>query len=177
MAERAVLASSKEFRQFWKEKGPFQYALTSREFPPILLEPEEWIFSNDAVLLLKDLMGFDGKKMKIIPAPFNLKKKAVLRPEKLSPWKINHFPEAWNGFECRLFVPEGHLTRDVTDSLEAQEDQADAGAVEAAFFSALVLEIDRLGYLLLKPEKGSAHASVTAYLDEWEEDEADAGLL
>jgi len=68
---RKSLTTAKDFKEFWKEKGPFKYALTSQDFPPVLLEPEEWIFSNDIKGLLKTLMQFDKQKMKIVKAPFN----------------------------------------------------------------------------------------------------------
>jgi len=71
LIKREILSNSKEFKVFWEEKGPYKYALTSKEFPPVLLKPEEWIFPNDIEALLKTLMQFNQRKMKIVKAPFN----------------------------------------------------------------------------------------------------------
>ena len=114
---REILPNAKAFKQFWKDKGPFRYALTSNEYPPVLLEPEEWIFGNDRTEVLKDLMGFEKSKMAFVRAPFNPDKKNILRPEDLCAWKINHFPEEWNAIVCDAFVPEGHLTCGVSDEV------------------------------------------------------------
>ncbi len=193
---RQILPNVKDFKKFWKETGPFKYALTSNEFPPILLEPEEWIFGNDINLLLKELMQFDQKKMTFVQAPFNPKNKSILRPEGLSPWKINNFPEQWNMAVCDLFVPQGHLTclvaeaRGLTDldgAADPLEDPPLRGAmdkqtmdkqdVEKAFFNLLEKDVKKMGYLLLKPLGKSKYASTRDYLLEWEEDEKEAGLI
>ncbi len=177
MVFREILVSSIAFKKFWKEKGPFRYALTSNEFPPVLLEPEEWIFSDDLTQVLKSLMGFDHKKMKVVKAPFNPKSNKILRPEALSPWKIIPFPEEWNACVSDLFVPEGHLTQAVISALVSDGITPDSVSVEQAFFHGLEGEIEKMGYCLLKPQGASASAMIQEYLQEWEEDEADAGLL
>lgn len=59
-----ILPDSKAFKKFWIHNEPYRYALTSREYPPVLLADEEWIFSNDLTALLKELMQFDQNKMK-----------------------------------------------------------------------------------------------------------------
>jgi hypothetical protein len=193
---RQILPNVKDFKKFWKETGPFRYALTSNEFPPILLEPEEWIFGNDAHLLLKELMQFDRNKMAFVQSPFNPKNKNILRPEELSPWKINHFPEQWNVAVCQAFVPEGHLTSHVIEAAISLKDSGptdnlgdpvnnpnpvkhpiEKQDVETAFFNLLEKDLEKMGYLLLKPLGKSKVASTRDYLLEWEEDEQDAGLL
>ena len=175
--ERGILHNSKEFKTFWEEKGPFKYALTSSDFPPILLEPEEWIFSNDIEALLKALMQFDKQKMKIVKAPFNPENKSILRPEKLSPWKINNFPEEWNVCACDIFVPKGHLTRAVLEKIQVPEEDIDPGQVETAFFQCLETQIEQIGYLLFKPRGSSKYAAIKKYLAEWEKDDQEAGLV
>jgi hypothetical protein len=175
--KREILPNSKQFKQFWKEKGPFKYALTSNEFPPVLLEPEEWIFSDDIQVILKELMQFDKLKMKIVRAPFNPENKSILRPENLSSWKINNFPEEWNAFICDIFVPQGYLTLEVVERIKISEEKIEPKLVETTFFQCLENCIDQLGYLLLKPQGSSKNAAITTYLSEWEEDEKDAGLL
>ena len=190
LIERQILLNAKEFKRFWKERGPFKYALSSNEFPPILLEPEEWIFGNDIHLLLKELMQFDQKKMAFVQAPFNPKNKGILRPEGLSHWKINHFPEQWNRAVCDLFVPEGHLTCLVMDRASESENidpspqcldgVSEKQAVEKAFFQLLEQGLETMGYLLLKSHGKSTeagHAAIDTYLSEWEEDDRDAGLF
>ncbi|SDT84174.1 hypothetical protein [Desulfobacula phenolica] len=175
--KREILPHLKDFKAFWKNSGPFKYALTSKDFPPILLEPEEWIFSNDITALLKALMQFDKRKMKIVKAPFNPENKNILRPDRLSSWKINNFPEEWNACVCDVFVPEGHLTQVVLDTIEKDADKIQIKDVEQAFFDCLEICIDQLGYLCLKPQGSSKHAVLKSCLAEWEEDEQDAGLL
>jgi hypothetical protein len=175
--KRKILPRSKEFKQFWETQGPFKYALTSSQFPPVLLEPEEWIFSDDIQALLKSLMQFDKQKMKIVKAPFNPANKSILRPENLSPWKINNFPEEWNAFVCDIFVPQGHLTRVVIETIKMPEEKIDACQVETAFFQCLETQMDLLGYQILKPWGTSKYAAIKKYLLAWEEDEQDAGLL
>ena len=177
LIKREILPNSKEFKQFWQEKGPFKYALTSSEFPPVLLELEEWIFSDDIEELLKALMQFDKRKMKIVKAPFNPENKSILRPETLSSWKINNFPEEWNPCICDIFVPQGYLTRTVLDLIEIPEGKIEAILVEAVFFQCLETRIDQLGYMIFKPQGSSKYAAIKKYLAEWEEDEQDAGLL
>jgi hypothetical protein len=187
LIERQILPNAKDFKRFWKERGPFKYALSSNEFPPTLLEPEEWIFGNEVHLVLKELMQFDQKKMVFVQAPFNPKNKRILRPEGLSPWKINHFPEQWNRIVCDLFVPQGHLTCLVMDRAKKSENvdlptqclegAPEKQAMEKAFFELLEQGIETMGYLLLKPQETSAHAAVDTYLSEWEEDDREAGLL
>lgn len=174
---REILPNAKAFKQFWKDKGPFKYALTSNEYPPVLLEPEEWIFGNDKTEVLKALMGFDSSKMAVVRAPFNPDKKNILRPEALCPWKITHFPEEWNAMVCDAFVPEGHLTCQVTHEVAAMGGADEAADVEAAFFSLLGRQMETMGYLLLEPGSNSKSAAIAAYLEEWEEDDADAGIF
>ncbi|WP_457553723.1 hypothetical protein [Desulfobacula sp.] len=177
MIKRKIIANLKGFKQFWKEKGPFEYAVTSKEFPPILLEPEEWIFSNEIQVLLKSLMQFDKRKMKIVKAPFNPENKSILRPGTIIAWKINNFPEEWNASICDLFVPQGYLTRAVIENIQIPEEKMDPDQVETIFFQCLATRMDLLGYQLFKPQDGSKYAAIKTYLLEWEEDEQDAGLL
>ncbi len=177
LTHRKILASSTEFKQFWKEKGPFVHALSSLDFPPVLLDPEEWIFSNDVQALLKELMRFDERKMKVVKVPFNPNKTDILRPEKLSTWKINRFPEEWDGLVCDLFVPQGHLTLDLFDLANEDPENQDESTVEHIFFGCLESCLDQLGYLLLSPEGKSKYAAIHAYLAEWEKDDQDAGLV
>ena len=118
--KRQILSNSEQFKSFWKQKGPYKYALTSLDFPPVMLHPEEWLFSNNIIALLKELMQFDKRKMKIVQAAFNPENKNILRPDKLIPWKINNFPEEWNFLRCNAFVPEGHLTCAVLEQLKTE---------------------------------------------------------
>ena len=171
---RQVLPTVKEFKAFWKKMGHFRYALTSREYPPILLAPEEWLFSNDVNLLLKELMQWEKQKMKAVAAPFNPNRKTTLRPENLSAWKINHFPEEWLSAVCDIFTPVGHLTCRVVPH---PEEETDAPAVEKAFFACLAHEINHIGYVLLTPDTTAGDtlgraAHIADYLREWEADEA-----
>jgi hypothetical protein len=181
MCVRQILPSVSEFKLFWKEKGPFGYALTSLDYPPILLDPEAWIFGNSPEAVLKELMQFDRQKMAFVQAPFNLKNKQILRPETLSSWKITHFPEQWNGFVSDIFVPEGHLTCVVTTLAQTlvQTGQAldEKAGVEQAFFTLLEKRLPEMGYQLLSPRGHAAYAFTKDYLAEWEQDEKDAGLL
>ncbi len=176
---RQVLPNSTDFKQFWKDQGPFAYALTSAEFPPVLLDPEEWIFGNEIQRVLKELMQFDQRKMGFVSAPFNPKKKATLRPENMIPWKIKNFPGEWNSMECRAFVPEGHLTWAVLEEIDGlpDKDMNDSGKIQAAFFTLLEKDMERMGYVLLGPGQNAKTAAVREYLDEWEEDEKDAGII
>ena len=48
--------------------------------------------------------------------------------------------------------------------------------VEAAFFNLLGRQMETMGYLLLEPRGNSKSAAIAAYLEEWEEDDADAGI-
>jgi len=175
--QREILLNSEEFKGFWKEKGPFKFALTSMDFPPVLLEPEEWIFSNDKIMLFKDLMQFDQKKMKIVQAAFNPENQKILRPDNLIAWKINNFPEEWNALICDVFVPEGHLTLAVMDRVSMNKTKADANTIETSFFQCLENSIEQMGYLLFKPEKGSKYAGIRKYLSEWEHDDKEAEVL
>ncbi len=184
---RQILPNLKDFIKFWKDRGPFRYALTSNEYPPILLEPEEWIFGNDIHLLLKELMQFDQKKMAFVESPFSPKNKNILRPDDLSPWKISHFPEQWNRVVCDAFVPEGHLTCSVMNaartleksdrSLYSQKEPPGKQNVEKAFFNLLEAHLEKMGYLLLIPLGNSKYASTKDYLLAWEADEREAGLF
>jgi len=175
-ATRKVLVSVKEFKTFWQKSEPYRYALTSSEFPPVLLKEEEWIFSNDIAVLLKELMQYNQQKMKIKKAPFNLANKSILRPNELSEWKITNFPEAWNRMASDLFVPEGHLTSRVILTLKNSGETIAANHGEHAFFNCLEQDIESMGYVLFKPRKGAKRAAVQSYLKEWEDDESDAGL-
>jgi len=171
------METSKDFKQFYQDKGPFVYALTSMDFPPVLLAPEEWIFSNDITLLLKELMQFDQHKMKVVQSPFNLENTSILRPDQLSFWKIRHFPEQWDVIDCDLFVPQGHLKLDLFDRIGEDPEKMDPQSVEQAFFQELKICLDQMGYLLLSPKDTSKYAAIHAYLREWEADEQEAGLL
>lgn len=173
---REILPTAEAFKTFWKARGPFAYALTSKEFPPVLLAPEEWIFGNDRVAVLKELMGFSKEKMAFVRAPFNPDNTAVLRPENLCAWKLRHFPEAWNGMVCDAFVPEGHLTRAVMDELVAMDEKEGSEGIASAFFSLLARQLDGMGYVLIGPGKKYKYAATRSYLEEWEADDADAGL-
>jgi len=169
---RRILPVSEEFITFWKENGPFRYALSSREFPPVLLEPEEWIFSNDMTELLKELMQWKPGKMKIVQAAFNRKKTDVLKPDALSPWRISNFPEEWEQSICSSFTPKGFLT----ESVELLSSSDNKEAIEKAFFQSLENDIETIGYILLKPEpliSGDDSAFIDDYLKEWIEDESE----
>lgn len=173
---RETLPNAKGFKKFWKDRGPFRYALTAADYPPVLLEPEEWLFSNDGVVLLKELMGLSGEKKFVVQAPFNRDKRQVLRPDDMSFWKIRLFPEEWNGLSCGIFVPEGHLTQAVVDRAAELGLKEDSDGIAAAFFHLLEERIEDLGYILLSPSGKSRWAAINAYVREWEEDEADAGI-
>lgn len=174
---RKVLITSKDFKKFWKDDGPFRFGLTSNEYPPVLLEPEEWIFSNDMTSLLKELMQFDKNKMKVVKAEFSEKNKSILRPERLSIWKINHFPEEWNHLEADFFVPEGHLTHDFFDQAGKTQEEMNPQEIEDFFFYCLEKNIQAFGYTLLSPKGKAKSASIHAYLEEWEEDDQEAGII
>ena len=174
---REILVNVSDFKKFWREKGPFRYALTAADYPPVLMEPEEWIFGNDLAMVLRSLMGFDREKMAFVRAPFNPENKAVLRPEGLSRWKISHFPEPWNTIPSDFFVPEGHLTVRVLEEAERLGSDEDADGIARAFFSLLSGHMEAMGYTLLLPRGKAKSAAIAAYLAEWEEDEADAGIL
>ncbi|SLM33257.1 conserved hypothetical protein [Desulfamplus magnetovallimortis] len=194
---RKVLVTSSEFKKFWKQHGPFRYALTSAEYPPVMIEPEEWIFSDNIISLVKALMQWDERKMKIVHAPFNRKKRNVLKPELLVPWKINNFPIEWECAVCKSFTPVGHLTESVLEIAEAmkvddssifsgsngdvQRDGAefdvDEKRIEKAFFASIEKELPTIGYVLLKPDhiRGAVdHAYINDYMEEWVADEKDA---
>lgn len=175
---RQILPHAADFKRFWKEAGPFAFALTSAEFPPVLLVPEEWIFGHTAEDVLKELMQFNQKKMAFVSAEFNPDNQGILRPENLVSWKIRHFPEEWNHMASDFFIPEGHLTQAVADqakTLPAQGNEKQRMA--AAFFVLLEKNLDAMGYVLLTPRPGSRYAAIRKYLAEWEEDEAEAGLI
>ncbi len=174
---RQILSNSKDFKLFWKNQGPFKYALTSSEFPPVLLEPEEWIFSNEMMTILKALMQYEKRKMEIIQMPFNPMNTSILRPEDMIPWKISHFPEEWNDFICDCFIPEGHLTRHIFEGLFLPKEKPDQEYVEKAFFHCLGEHMEQMGYILFKPRGNSKTADIQTYLEEWEEDDQDSGLL
>ena len=146
------------------------------DFPPVLLELEEWIFSNDITILLKELMQFDKRKMKIVKAAFNPENKNILRPEKIIPWKINNFPEEWDGFDCDTFTPQGYLTSTLIGKIAASDERIDAALIESAFFQCFENRIEQIGYLLLKPERGSKQAGIQNYLSDWEKDDKEAGV-
>ncbi len=191
---RRILITTKDFKSFWKKHGPFKYALTSAEFPPILLEPEEWIFSDNIILLLKELMQWDLRKMAIIEAPFNKESKQIFKPEELLPWRVDNFPQEWEFAVCETFTPLGYLTEAVNKialSYLASENicsktvesntarrvcryNLDIFNIETAFFKSLEENISKIGYVLLKPEPSIDSADVayiSSYLEEWKADE------
>lgn len=174
---RKILPNVKDFKAFWKKQGPFRYALTSKDFPPVLLEPEEWIFGMDKQALFKELMQFSRMKMSFVQAPFNPDNKNILRPDDICAWKITHFPEAWNAVICDGFLPEGQLTRAVVDECIALGLTQDKPGIEQAFFSLLERQLDCMGYVWLVPEGNAKNASIHGYLKEWTRDEEEAGLL
>ncbi|MCA1795334.1 MAG: hypothetical protein LC660_15960 [Desulfobacteraceae bacterium] len=175
---RQILPHAADFKRFWKEKGPFVFALTSREFPPVLLEPEEWIFGHTAKEVLEELMQFNQKKMAFVRGAFNPKNQAILRPENLIPWKLSPFPEEWNHMTTDFFMPQGHLTQVVADQVKTASGRGDESLqVAAAFFGLLEKNLEAMGYILLQPDAGSRYAAIRKYLVEWEDDEADAGLI
>lgn len=173
---RKILNTSQDFKRYWKTEGPFAYALTSIDYPPVMLDPEEWLFSNDLTALLKVLVQYDPKKMKIVKIPFNPDKTSILRPEKLSFWKINHFPKEWEGVETDYFAPEGHMTLSLFEALGEDPEALYKSDMTAVFFKGLKLSLEQLGYRLLSPRENSKFAAVHTYLKEWEEDESEAGI-
>ncbi|MBF0573186.1 MAG: hypothetical protein HQK69_05435 [Desulfamplus sp.] len=188
---RRFLPFVKDFKAFWKKHGPFKYALTSAEFPPVLLEPEEWIFSDDIVSLLKELMRWEIKDMAIVEAPVTKNEKDSIKPESLIPWKIENFPQEWEWAVCDTFTPLGYLTdaihmiaKDSTTSnklsdfnnlsSDNQKILNRAQDIEYAFFQSLALNIDKIGYVLLKPDPLLSNddvAYINSYIKEWQEDE------
>lgn len=173
---RIILPDSRSFKKFFDSNGPFKFALTSREYPPVLLEEEEWIFSNDLKALFKDLMQFEADKMKFVRTPFDPGSRTVLRPGDMSEWKILNFPEDWNHVQSDFFIPEGHLTVNVLDRLENKTGDTGPGEIEDAFFRCLEMEIEQFGYHLFKPKGKGKRAAIQEYLKEWMEDDAEAGI-
>ena len=173
---RKILPHVKDFNIFWKKQGPFRYALTSKEYPPVLLEPEEWIFGQDKQALFRELMQPSRKKISFVPAPFNPDNKRILRPDDICAWKIVHFPEAWNAMPCDGFLPEGQLTRAVVDECEALGLAQDKTGIEQAFFSLLEKQLDCMGYIWLTPRGNAKTAFIHDYLKEWRRDEEEAGV-
>jgi len=174
---RKILPHAADFKRFWKDVGPFEFALTSAEYPPVLLAPEEWIFGHTARDVLEALMGGAPGKIKLVRSAFNPKNTRTLRPENLIPWKIQPFPEEWNHMRCDFFVPEGHLTRMVAQQAAGHKGAGDeARHLTAAVFDLLEKHLDAMGYVLLKPRGHGRYAAVHDYLSEWEADEAAAGL-
>lgn len=169
---RRVISTTGEFMRFWESEGPFRFVLASREFPPVLLEPEEWLFANDLSAILKTLMGWEEKKMKIVAAPFSEKRKDPFRPEAIAKWRIDNFPEEWAGWDSGAFTLAGHLTSRVTAAAEGETPE---GLAEA-FFMELGDGIDEIGYALFETKKETFGDALTAYLKEWKEDEEDAGI-
>ncbi|MBF0230196.1 MAG: hypothetical protein HQK63_11520 [Desulfamplus sp.] len=199
---RRFLPFIKDFKAFWKKQGTFKYALTSAEFPPVLLEPEEWIFSDNIASLLKELMRWEIRDMAIVEAPFNKKAKDTIKPESLIPWKIQNFPQEWELAVCDTFTPLGYLTEaintaikdiktsnnltsnilsDVSNSISYKQETCNESQdsnisqeIEYAFFQSLASNIDKIGYVLLKPEPPLSNdnvAYIDGYLKEWQEDE------
>lgn len=192
----------KDFKAFWKKQGPFKYALTSAEFPPVLLEPEEWIFSDNIISLLKELMQWNSRNISIVKAPFNKNKKNILKPETLSPWRIEHFPQEWESAICETFTPVGYLTEAVTSEVKFLDNASNTiqkiedkravdksktvsndckkiepteDLIENAFFQSLEKNIGKIGYVLLGPEPlvGEEDAYIDDYIQEWQADEDD----
>jgi len=174
---RKILPNVRDFKTFWSDQGPFRYALTSKDYPPVLLEPEEWIFGQDKQALLKELMQFSRMKMSFVPAPFNPDNKRILRPDNICAWKIVRFPEAWDAMTCDGFLPGGQLTRAVVDECTALDLPRDKPGIEQAFFSLLERQLDCMGYVWLTPRGKAKSAFVHEYLAEWHRDEEEAGLL
>ena len=165
--QRIILLESHDFKKFWQTKGPFKYALTSREYPPVLLGEEEWLFSNDLTALLKELMEWDKRKMRILNAPIGKKDAEKFDLGEMSRWRIEDFPGEWTGWESESFNISGYLPLSVTARANAES----AGAMEAAFFKSLGETVETIGYLLLKPLTEGETAYLDAYLKEWREDE------
>nr|WP_319393064.1 hypothetical protein [uncultured Desulfobacter sp.] len=174
---RKVLPNVTDFKAFWKKQGPFRYALTSNEYPPVLLAPEEWIFGQDKEAVIKELMQFSPRKMSFASAPFNPDNKSILRPDDICAWKIVHFPEEWNTMICEGFLPEGQLTRAVVDECVGLGLDQDKSGIEQAFFSLLERQLDGMGYVWLTPRGNAKSAFIHEYLDEWQQDEKEAGFL
>ncbi|MDT8379734.1 MAG: hypothetical protein RQ739_12675 [Desulfotignum sp.] len=175
---RQILPHSADFKRFWKDRGPFEFALTSAEYPPVLLAPEEWIFGHTARDVIEELMGVSPGKTRIARSDFNPENSRILRPDNLIPWKIQPFPKEWNHMPCDFFTPEGHLTRVVADRMNDTPFPGDeVKQVAAAVFNLLENHLTTMGYVLLKPLGNARFAAIHDYLAEWEADEADAGLL
>lgn len=172
---RRVLPHVNDFKAVWKNEGPFRYALTSSVFPFVLLEEEEWIFADDFVLLLKELMQWDSRKMKMIKAPVAEKTNEAIRFDRLSRWRIQNFPEEWADLLCDFFTPSGQIAEKVLPENGVEKP----GEMEACFFAYLKERLHDIGYLLLAPAPGidPDQAYVKDYVKEWEDDERDAGLI
>ena len=172
---RRVLPHVNDFKAVWKDEGPFRYALTSSVFPFVLLKEEEWIFADDSVLLLKELMQWDNRKMKMVKAPVAEKTNEAIRFDRLSRWRIQNFPEEWADLLCDFFTPSGQIAEKVLpeNGVERPEE------METFFFAYLGKRIHDIGYLLLEPAPGMDPdaAYVEDYVKEWEDDERDAGLI
>ncbi len=191
---RKTLPHVKDFKTFWKQRGPFAFALTSSEFPPVLLEPEEWIFANDKVSIIKELMQFSQRKMSLVRTDFQGASSGTLTPEDMICWRIKPFPEPWNSMDCPAFLPQGYLTKAVLEhaaalagqNLASEHDHhtqqsrilEDATLMEEAFFQLVSQSLFQMGYVLLSPGKNrdTDAQALGKYLQEWEEDEQDAGL-
>ncbi len=188
---RKVLVHITDFNKFWKQEGPFAFALTSAGFPPVLLEPEEWIFANDKILLIKELLQFSQRKMAFVPGKAKkdgasqAKPSGSFTPEDMIPWRIAPFPEEWNSLECQAFLPQGYLTKAVLEQArifcqepDCPESQIlkDAPLIEKAFFELVAGNLSQMGYEFLSHDRESGAASLGKYLREWEEDELDARI-
>ena len=68
------------------------------------------------------------------------------------------------------------MTRAVIDEIEAIGGEENKKWVETAFFNLVERQLDEMGYVLFCPRGKSRSAVIRSYLEEWEADEADAGL-
>ncbi len=183
---RKTLPHVKDFKAFWKQRGPFSFALTSSEFPPVLLSPEEWIFGNDKIRVLKELMQFTQRRMALVRTDFQPASSGTLTPEDMIHWRIKPFPEPWDSMDCPAFLPQGYLTKavlekalDIAGQTPGKESGTEPGTDHHAWESRILEDselIENAFFQLVGKERDAHALPLGKYLQEWEEDEQDAGL-
>lgn len=163
---RRTLPTVRAFKKFWQHEGPFKYALCSLAFPDPLLEPEEWLFGDNYQDLLKNLLQWDQRGMRLAPCSH-----ATGDSSNSGGWHIRHLPAALRQWPCKAYTAEGCVSAHVVQAAV----EATPAAIEKVFLRALRDALEQIGYQLLKPEMGLPHAYIETFLKEWQEDEAEDG--
>jgi hypothetical protein len=161
---RRVLKTYDAFEAFCHEHGGFRYSLSGlydrNVYPDILLDDDEWLFSDDLIALTKELLQWDQRGVYVVWEEPSEDDYAIGGPDITGSWGAENFPEDAEEFGCYVM---GQLFKEGRIAPSSSPDE-----VAQIFLRACAADLDNFdGVLFLDFED----KHTLQYLDDWRKED------